>query len=154
MHTLCRQRVALQTLICALLLSTPALADERQDIGALLDWFLANVEDVAAHERFWADDLVYTSSDGSRFGKASILEGMRAASDEAAAGPAYVAADVDIRLHDDAAVVAFRLVALAPGGGEAQNEYFNTGTLLKREGEWRVIAWQATRIPQEDDGSP
>jgi hypothetical protein len=27
------------------------------------------------------------------------------------------------------------------------SQYFNTGTFLKREGEWRAVAWQATRIP-------
>jgi hypothetical protein len=25
--------------------------------------------------------------------------------------------------------------------------YYNTGTFLRRDGEWRVVAWQATRIP-------
>jgi hypothetical protein len=28
-------------------------------------------------------------------------------------------------------------------------EYFNTGTFRKRDGEWRAVAWQATRIPSE-----
>jgi hypothetical protein len=25
--------------------------------------------------------------------------------------------------------------------------YWNTGTFVKRDGEWRVVAWQATKIP-------
>ena len=28
--------------------------------------------------------------------------------------------------------------------------YFNTGTFLRRDGLWQVVAWQATRIPDAD----
>ena len=38
------------------------------------------------------------------------------------------------------AVVAFRLVS------EPQ-QYFNTGTFVKRGGRWQAVAWQATKIP-------
>jgi hypothetical protein len=31
-------------------------------------------------------------------------------------------------------------------GSEAKN-YFNTGTFLKRGGNWQAVAWQATVIP-------
>ncbi len=146
-------RIVFHRFVWVLLFAAPAQADDRQAINSLLEHFLANVEDVAAHERFWADDLIYTSSDGSRFGKASIIEGMREASSESAS-PAYAALDIDIRIHGDAAIVAFRLVADASEAGAARDEYFNTGTLLRREGEWRVIAWQATRIPKKRDESP
>jgi hypothetical protein len=134
-----------------LLLAATARADDRQALAEMLDWFLANVNEVATHERFWADDLVYTSSDGSRFGKAEILEGLGDAGTDADS-PAYAASDVDIRVYGGTAVLAFRLVAF-PGGKaglqEERLEYLNTGTFLKRDGEWRAIAWQATRIPQE-----
>jgi hypothetical protein len=30
-------------------------------------------------------------------------------------------------------------------------QYFNTGTFLKRDGEWRALAWQATVIPAVDE---
>jgi hypothetical protein len=135
----------------ALLLATTARADDRQALAEMLDWFLANVNEPATHERFWADDLVYTSSDGSRFGKVAILEGLDDAGTNAD-GPAYAASDVEIRMYGDTAVIAFRLVAF-PGGKanlqEERIEYFNTGTFLKRDGEWRAVAWQATRIPSE-----
>lgn len=136
--------------------ATVAYADadqDRRDIAAMLDAFLANVGDVAVHADFWADDLVYTSSSGTRFGKQEILDGMRAAQsdDPDAPGVTYTGRDVDVRLYGDTAVLAFRL--LATGDNEAADtaeQYFNTGTLVRRDGRWRVVAWQATRIPAED----
>jgi hypothetical protein len=137
--------------VLGVVLAMTARADDRQALAEMLDWFLANVNAPATHERFWADDLVYTSSDGSRFDKAAILEGL--GDDGAdAQGPAYAASAVDIRMYGDTAVVAFRLVAFPGGKGNLQEkrmEYFNTGTFRKRDGEWRAVAWQATRIPSE-----
>jgi Domain of unknown function (DUF4440) len=138
-------------LVLGLALATTARADDRQALAEMLDWFLANVNESATHERFWADDLVYTSSDGSRFGKPAILEGLGDAGADAE-GPTYAATDVDIRMYGDTAVIAFRLVAFPGGKADPQEErmeYFNTGTFLKRDGEWRAVAWQATRIPPE-----
>ena len=79
---------------------------------------------------------------------ADILAGFdaEAAEDSDDAEVRYSGEDVDIRLYDDVAVVAFRLVG-TPADGTEVSSYFNTGTFLKRDGEWRVIAWQATRIP-------
>jgi hypothetical protein len=28
--------------------------------------------------------------------------------------------------------------------------YFNTGTFLRRDGLWQVVAWQATRMPDAE----
>lgn len=50
-------------------------ASEADHLAAMLEEFLATSHRRAAHERFWAEDLVYASSSGSRFGKAEILEG-------------------------------------------------------------------------------
>lgn len=136
------------TLACA---ASTAHADEQQALRDLLDNFLANAGDSAAHERFWGDDLVYTSSTGARFGKADILAGMEdePAEGTADSGPVYSAADVDVRLYDDMAIVAFRLVATAADG--TLLNYFNTGTFAHRDGRWVAVAWQATRIPQAEE---
>jgi hypothetical protein len=135
--------------LAGLLLAQSSLASDVEELTGLLHEFLANSSTRAAHERFWADDLVYTSSSGLRFGKADILAGFEQ-EDEAAEEPsvAYSGDNVDIRLYGDTAVVAFRLVG-TPADGSGSSYYYNTGTFLKREGEWRVIAWQATRIPAE-----
>ena len=61
-------------------LPAAASTTDSDALRRLLDEFLAGatIGDVATHERFWADDLVYTSSNGTRTGKAQIVEGMRA----------------------------------------------------------------------------
>jgi len=43
-----------------------------------LNEFLAKVDEIAMHERFWADDLVYFSAKGEVRSKAAILESMGA----------------------------------------------------------------------------
>lgn len=116
-------------------------------LTALLNEFLdgASVNDAEMHDRFWAEDLIYTSSSGSRTTKQEIMSGLDTSADpDDRQTPEYGADDVRIRVYDDAAVVAFRLTA---GTEDERMEYFNTGTFLKRDGEWRAVAWQATRIP-------
>jgi hypothetical protein len=127
-------------------------AAETAALRALLDDFLANADVASAHERFWAEDLVYTSSTGTRRGKAEIMAGFAEAPDPSAdpePAPTYSAADVDIRIYGTTAVVAFRLVIEPPEGADGPvRSNLNTGTFLKRDGEWRVVAWQSTVIPE------
>ena len=147
--------VQLLLLALAALCMQSAVASDVEEITALLQDFLANSYKEAAHERFWAEDLVYSSSAGLRFGKAEIMEGFASntGADDTDEEPAvtYVGEDVDVRVYDDAAVVAFKLVGTptdASSGAEVLY-YFNTGTFLKRDGVWRVVAWQATKIPPQ-----
>ena len=134
-------------LFCLVLASSAATAADEEDLHRLLDEFLANADRVEMHESFWADELVYTSSDGTRTNKQAIVASMQGvASADAPPGPVYSAADVDIRVYGDTAVVAFRLVARGPAADEL-SEYFNTGTFRRQDGVWRAVAWQATRIP-------
>ena len=135
--------------LLALMLSVPSVhAGDADEILGLLDDFLANAGVRSAHERFWADDLVYTSSRGTRTTKAAILASFDDAPpvEEQPPGPVYSADEVELKWFGDTAVVAFKLVATPPGEG-AVDYYFNTGTFVKRDGEWRVVAWQATKIP-------
>ena len=142
--------------LLAVLCAMPACAQDNDEatLVAMLHEFLAGASrgDVTAHERFWADELVYTSSSGSRTDKHQIIEGMRASAGDRPAEPdvIYSARDIVVQLYDDTAVVAFRLVA-TPNGDDSQPaaNYLNTGTFLKRDGAWRVIAWQATIAPVE-----
>ena len=136
-----------------LLFAAPLAADEHGEapdgplLTALLHSFLAGAsrDDLEAHNRFWSDRLVYTSSAGERYGKAEILAGVEKG--EGGARSVYSAEDIRIQQYGDTAVVAFRLVArpLAPGGETVS--YFNTGTFAREDGLWRAVAWQATRIP-------
>lgn len=137
------------TLITGVLLlgSGQAAADDRADITALLNEFLANTGAAEAHDRFWADELVYTSSRGERSGKPERMAAFAAGTQPASLSETvYRGEDVNIQLYGATAVLTFRLVA-EPKDGGASSEYYNTGTFLKRNGEWRAVAWQATRIP-------
>ena len=142
------------------LLWTTVLAageDEQAVLVGLLNGFLAgaSVNDAAAHQRFWAEELIYTSSSGTRFGKTDILEGMSEAGPEDATAPevVYSAADIQVQLHGEVAVVAFRLLGKPSDPAATLMQFFNTGTFVKRNGEWRAVAWQATRIPHGDQES-
>ena len=139
-------------LVMALLTAPLALAEDEEILTAMLHDFLANSSTVAAHEKFWADDLVYSSSAGARFGKADILQGFAGSDDEPASEPpavVYSGEEVDVRLYDDMAVVAFKLVG-TPSDGSKVLYYYNTGTFVKRDGAWQVVAWQATKIPPDE----
>ena len=139
-------------LVMALMIAPLAAAEDKEILTAMLHDFLANSSTAAAHEKFWADDLVYSSSAGLRFGKADILQGFEAGDDEAASEPpavVYSGEDVDVRLYDDMAVVAFKLVG-TPADGSGNLYYYNTGTFVKRDGAWKVVAWQATKIPPDE----
>ena len=136
----------------------PATAPDVEELTRLLKYFLdgASRNDIAAHERFWADDLVYTRSAGMRLGKAEILADVREGPHSAKAVPtAYSAEDIRIQQYGDTAVVAFHLVGTSGTGDDAMVTHFlNTGTFVKRNGEWRAVAWQATRVPEPTKEAP
>jgi hypothetical protein len=137
---------------CLILLTLPAQADEQQVLRQLLDQFLQGAShDVQQHDRFWAEDLIYTSSTGQRFGKAKIMTGMQAEAEKKSATPPstrYWAEDVEIKLYGTTAIVAFKLMGEMQEDGEpVLHQYLNTGTFLKRNNQWRAVAWQATKIP-------
>ena len=131
-------------------------APDAAELTKLLQDFLAGASknDIAMHDRFWADELVYTSALGRRKGKADIMRELR---DETKATPkpeegttVYTAEDIRVQQYGDTAVVAFRLVGTTDKAGtKTVANYFNTGTFLKRNGKWQVIAWQATALPKE-----
>lgn len=131
-------------------------APDAAELTKLLNDFLAGASknDIAMHDRFWADELVYTSALGRRKSKADIMRELRAettATPKPEEGTAvYTAEDIRIQQYGDTAVVTFRLVATTDKGGtKTVVNYFNTGTFLKRNGKWQVIAWQATALPKD-----
>ena len=131
--------------------AAPAAADAAP-LTAMLHAFLAgaSVNDAAAHDRFWADDLIYTGSSGRRIGKADIMNDVRSAPAPKPEDPksTFTAEDIRIQQYGTAALVAFRLVATTvEAESTAVAHYFNTGFFVKRDGAWKVSGWQATKIP-------
>ena len=127
---------------------------QKAELTAMLHYFLANSSTEAVHANFWADDLVYTSSNGTRFGKAALManfaeEDGAEETDEDNEGPqtVYSGEDVNVQVFGTTAVVTFRLVG-TPDDGSEISQYFNSGTFLKRDGGWQAVSWQATIIPQ------
>jgi ketosteroid isomerase-like protein len=135
-------------------------APDAAELTKLLNDFLAGAgkNDVAMHDRFWADELVYTSALGRRKGKADIMRELRAepATPKPDEGTAvYTAEDIRIQQYGDTAIVAFRLVATTDKAGtKTVANYLNTGTFLKRNGKWQVVGWQATAMPKEAEKAP
>lgn len=150
----------MKQLICSLILSLAAVlaanaqqtAPDAAELTRLLNEFLAGAgkNDVAVHDRFWADDLIYTRAAGARIGKAELMRGVRSAPAPKAddGTTVYTAEDLRIQLYGNAAVVAFRLVGSNEKGGKTTvSKFLNTGTFIKRNGKWQVVAWQATAVP-------
>ncbi|HEV2842356.1 MAG TPA: nuclear transport factor 2 family protein [Chthoniobacterales bacterium] len=134
-------------------------APDASELTKLLHDFLAGAgrNDVAMHDRFWADDLIYTSALGRRKGKADIMRELR---EEGPAKPGgetvvYTAEEIRIQQYGDTAIVAFRLVATTDkAGAKTVANYLNTGTFLKRNGKWQAAGWQATAVPKAPAPTP
>ena len=131
--------------------SPPDAARTRSEVAALLTTFLTPAvnNSAAGHDRFWAEDLVYTSSAGKVMGKGDILKSFADAPKAEAAkpakpGPVFTAEDILVRPYGDMAALTFRLVEHDPDG---KISYFrNSGTFLLRNGQWQAVTWQATRV--------
>ena len=135
------------SLLISTLLLTPmlALADDKAELTALLSEFLdgATRNDAAIHNKYWADELIYTSSGGTRFGKAELMQGVTSRgmlkADEI--DTVYSSEDVRIMQYGDTAVVAFVLVGRL---GKDTKRYLNSGTFVRKNGQWQAVNWQAT----------
>jgi ketosteroid isomerase-like protein len=137
-----------------LLLATTVSAQTAPDaaeLTKLLNDFLAGASrnDVAVHESFWADDLIYTRSAGRRVNKAEVMHDVRTTPAPKPTDPKtiYTAEDIRIQQYGDTAVVAFRLVATTE---KSVANLLNSGTFVKRNGKWQVVNWQSTRMPRTE----
>jgi len=133
-------------------------APDAAQLTKLLNDFLAGASsnDAAMHDRFWAEDLIYTGSGGRRRNKTDVMHDVRSAPAPKAGDPktTYTAEDVRIQQYGTTAIVAFRLVGTTVKDGTTQvSNYLNSGTFLKRKGKWQVVNWQATRVPRTDADS-
>jgi len=124
-------------------------ANDQENIRALLNEFLLKVDEKEMHDRFWAEELVYTGSSGRRIGKKDIMSGFEDSASSDEPKTTYTAEDVQIRVMGEMAILAFKLVANTINGEESSiSSYYNSGTLQKQNGQWKVILWQATKIPE------
>jgi ketosteroid isomerase-like protein len=149
----------LSTVFLLLISSAAVFAQAAPDAAALtglLNEFLAGAgrNDAAVHDRFWAEDLIYTGSSGRRVGKADIMRDVRSAPAPKPGDPStvFTAEDVRVQQYGDTAVVAFRLVAKTVRGGTTEvSKFLNTGTFHRRAGKWQAVGWQATKMPRDEE---
>jgi len=114
-------------------------APDAPDLTRLLNEFLAGASrnDAAVHDRFWAEDVIYTGSSGRRRGKPDIMRDVRSAPAPKPGDSTTVfsAEEIRIQQYGDTAIVAFRLVATITTEGTVEiTKYLNSGTFLKRKG--------------------
>jgi hypothetical protein len=151
-----RRKIFLPAMIVVLTLALnaqPQTAPDAGELTRLLKEFLvgASRNDAAMHDRFWAEDLIYTGSSGRRIGKADIMRDVRSAPVPKPGDPkiTYSAEDIRIQQYGDTAILAFRLVGTTERDKKVVvTNYLNTGTFIKRNGKRQVVSWQATRMPR------
>lgn len=134
------------SLILSLSAAQHALADEAEtELTGLLDTFLegASSNDASVHDRFWGEQLIYTSSSGARFGKAEIMAGLAAGAEDSPSGPTYSARDRQVQVFGNTAVITFQLVA--EQADQPIELFYNTGVFRVIDGRWQAVVWQATR---------
>jgi uncharacterized protein (TIGR02246 family) len=128
-----------------------------RELTAMLNQFMrdASNNNAAGFERFFADNVIYTGSNGQVHTKTEMMRSLSTTKPASAAQgkQSYSAENIVVRDFGDTAIVAFQLVARtqhADGKTEIAR-YRDTGTFLRRNGRWRVIAWQATKIPEKPE---
>tara|TARA_B100002019_G_C21264977_1_gene598889 strand:+ start:184 stop:615 length:432 start_codon:yes stop_codon:yes gene_type:complete len=107
----------------------------------------ASIGSPKAHDRFWAEELTYTSSSGERFGKEQLMSGMKDAKPK---GPDnvkvwYGAEDIEVKQFGDTVVFNFTLTAEEEG--KITKYFYNTGILIQRDDRWQAVNWNATKVP-------
>ena len=138
--------------VIMLALCFPVIAQEskQQEITKTLHWFMegASINSASVHDAFWADELVYTSSSGKRFGKNELMDGVRNGG-EITKEPLtnyYTAEDIQIAFYGETAVVNFTLVSNTDNhAGYSRETFLNSGVFIQRDGRWQAVNWNATR---------
>ena len=128
----------------------------RNDVTAMrsvlmmLRDFLAAVAhgDKKVFDKFFADDVIYTSSTGVTMDKSEVMKTIGAHAENGSKAT-YRAEDITVHPYESMVVVNFRMVMDDENDGQRETACFrNTGTFLKRHGRWQVVAWQSTRVPE------
>lgn len=100
--------------------------------------------DTAFVERLWDEDFVYTGVRGEVKSKADILNELR---DGALTFDLLRFDDLRVRVYGDAAVVTGLATTRGRSpAGEISGEFRYTRVYAKRQGQWRLVAFQGTPI--------
>lgn len=142
------------TLVVLLGLHSNVLAQSSADFDLIkptIDTFMdgASRNDAGIHEQFWHDELTYTSSNGTRFGKQQLMQGVISAGPTVPAedySSWYTAEELSYKPFGDIVIINFVLVAHSESNaGYGREEYFNSGVLLWQDQRWQALNWNATK---------
>ena len=104
--------------------------------------------DIAALDRIYADDVLFTGVTGEVCGKASLMSeatrGVAERDNAVAQGKKFSTSidkeDIKVATHGDTAVASYRFVVRFQGEDlNIHRRYRTTNVWLKREGQWQVI---------------
>jgi ketosteroid isomerase-like protein len=128
--------------------ASKSTAPAEQELVALVQDFLKNVPDNKrpTYDRFFADDVIYTRGSGQVITKKDMLADTGNPT-VTRANATFTGEDFNVHQYGEVAVVNFKLVMHATDNDKPVTRVFrNTGTFMKRNGQWQAIAWQATPI--------
>jgi ketosteroid isomerase-like protein len=135
---------------CSIALPVLGQTKAAEEVTALLREFMqaAGTSDRAVFDKFFADDVIYTRATGVVISKADIMQGLGKPAPASSGKTAYAAEDITVHEYGETVVVAFRLEGRTelPDGKVELAHYRNTGTFVRRNGRWQVVAWQATKV--------
>ena len=101
--------------------------------------------DIAALDRLWADDHIFTNPLGVVQTKAQRLAEMKSGGRRL---EAFSIADVEVRAYGDTAVTSRATLKGQRQGQDISGQYRGIDVYVKKQGRWQVVAAQATRIAQ------
>jgi ketosteroid isomerase-like protein len=103
--------------------------------------------DIAALDRLLADDFILTRASGVVVNKAQKLADVQSGD---RSFTSYRSDDVRVRLYGDAAVVTGQVTSSGTYKGQDFSGRFRyMKVFVKSAGQWRIVAWQATLMPQQ-----
>jgi ketosteroid isomerase-like protein len=145
-------RRAALALACAVTLAATVLAQPATDPGkevreANVRRFAAMVRaDTAELDQRLADDLTYIHSTGELNDKAQLLA---AITSKATQYHSIEPWDTDVRVYGETAVVTGRVAMKVTAKGQDLAFVARyTAVYVRRDGTWKLAAWQSTRLPE------
>jgi ketosteroid isomerase-like protein len=133
---------------------TQTVSSASREITTMLNQFLRDAakSDTASFSRFFADDVLYTRSGGAVVTRSELIKIVDAQRLQPSSSKTLSAEDITIHEYGDTAVASFRVVSVETRADRTPptvTKYRNTGTFLRRNGRWQVIAWQSMRLPDD-----
>ncbi len=97
-------------------------------------------------KKIYADDLTYTHTSAAKDTKQSMIEALETGRLNYTA---MDASDVKIRVYGDTAILTGKAkVEVVSGGNALTFGLIFTDVYTKKDGQWQMVAWQSTRLPE------